>query len=109
MACPKFVRQTFHEVALHSIGFSEWARAYYDEQRARGKSHHAAVAGRAGPPSPLRLRHNSGVKLKNECARGPMGGLLSGMRLLASVAPPSGWLPTHRATRSIILQLYPGV
>ena len=32
MACPKFVRQIFHEVALHSIGFSEWARAYYDEQ-----------------------------------------------------------------------------
>jgi transposase len=42
-ACPKFLRQTFHEMALHSIGFSEWARAYYDEQRARGKSHHAAV------------------------------------------------------------------
>lgn len=42
-ACPKFIRQTFHEVALHSIGFSDWARAYYNEQRARGKSHHAAV------------------------------------------------------------------
>ena len=48
-ACPKLVRQIFHEVALDSIGFPEWARAYYDEQRARGKSHHAAVAGRAGP------------------------------------------------------------
>jgi hypothetical protein len=58
MACPKFVRQIFHEVALHSIGFSEWARAYYDEQRARGKSHHAAVAGRAGlaPASSPQLR-----------------------------------------------------
>jgi hypothetical protein len=26
-ACPKCERQTCHEFALHSIGFSEWARA----------------------------------------------------------------------------------
>ena len=42
-ACPKFVRQTFHESAGHSIGFSDWARAYYQQQRQRGKKHHAAV------------------------------------------------------------------
>lgn len=42
-ACPKFVRQTFHEFAGHSIGFSDWARAYYQQQRQRGKKHHAAV------------------------------------------------------------------
>lgn len=41
--CPKFVRQTFHEFALHSIGFSLWAEAFYQEQRKRGKGHHAAV------------------------------------------------------------------
>lgn len=42
-ACPKFVRQTFHEWAWLSVRKSEWARAYYDKQRGRKKSHHAAV------------------------------------------------------------------
>src|SRR5207245_702065 len=41
--CPKFLRQTFHEFASHSIVTSQWARAYYDLQIDRGKSHHAAV------------------------------------------------------------------
>jgi transposase len=41
--CPKFLRQTFHEFAGHSIPRSEWAKAYYQLQRDRGKSHHAAV------------------------------------------------------------------
>ena len=42
-ACPKFLRQTFHEFAALSITRSGWARAYYDEQRKKGKSHHAVV------------------------------------------------------------------
>lgn len=42
-ACPKFVRQTFQEWAQHSIARSEWARAYYHRQRARGKQHHAII------------------------------------------------------------------
>jgi transposase len=42
-ACPKFLRQTFHEFAAQSIARSTWARAYYFEQLARGKHHHAAV------------------------------------------------------------------
>lgn len=42
-SCPKFVRQTFHEFASHSIGSSDWAQAYYQQQRQRGKRHHAAV------------------------------------------------------------------
>jgi transposase len=42
-ACPKFLRQTFHEWAGHSIMYSTWARAYYQQQRGRGKSHHAVV------------------------------------------------------------------
>ena len=42
-ACPKFLRQTFHEWAWLSTRKSEWARAYYDRQRERKKSHHAAV------------------------------------------------------------------
>lgn len=42
-ACSKFLRQTFHEFAGHSIHFSEWAKAVYLQQRARGKKHHVAV------------------------------------------------------------------
>ena len=29
-ACPKFLRQTFHEWAVHSLSTSAWAKAYYD-------------------------------------------------------------------------------
>lgn len=42
-ACAKFVRQTFHEFARCSIKFCQWARLYYEAQRAKGKGHHAAV------------------------------------------------------------------
>jgi transposase len=42
-ACPKFVRQSFHEFAGQSIRWSAWARAFYDKQRQRGKGHHTAV------------------------------------------------------------------
>src|SRR6266853_2806844 len=42
-ACPKFLRQTFHEFAGHSIQKSNWARAYYRSQRELRKDHHAAV------------------------------------------------------------------
>jgi transposase len=43
LACPKFVRQSFHEYAAQSIRFSPWAKAFYEQQRQRGKGHHAAV------------------------------------------------------------------
>ena len=42
-ACSKFLRQTFHEFAQHSIPRSAWAKAYYQMQRERGKKHHAAI------------------------------------------------------------------
>lgn len=42
-ACPKFLRQSFHEWAGHSIAQSEWARAYYQQQRSKGNTHHEAV------------------------------------------------------------------
>jgi len=42
-ACPKFMRQTFHEWAGHSIRFSTWAKAYYEKQRAKGKSANTAI------------------------------------------------------------------
>jgi len=41
--CPKFLRQSFHEYAGESVKHSFWARAYYEQQRARGKGHQAAV------------------------------------------------------------------
>ncbi|HEX8845997.1 MAG TPA: IS110 family transposase [Pyrinomonadaceae bacterium] len=41
--CPKFLRQSFHEYAGESVRHSFWARAYYDGQRAKGKSHQAAT------------------------------------------------------------------
>jgi hypothetical protein len=42
--CPKFLRQTFHEFASHSIGQSQWAKAYYEHLRHdEKKDHHAAV------------------------------------------------------------------
>lgn len=43
LACPKFLRQTFHEFAATSCKKSLWARAYYEQQRKCGAEHHAAV------------------------------------------------------------------
>jgi transposase len=41
--CPKFLRQSFVEYAGESVKHSFWARAYYHQQRGKGKSHQAAV------------------------------------------------------------------
>jgi transposase len=42
-ACPKFLRQSFHEFAGESRKHSIWASAYYDKKRSEGKSHNSAV------------------------------------------------------------------
>jgi transposase len=42
-ACPRFLRQSFHEWARLTIQFSDWACSYYEYQRAKGKRHHAAI------------------------------------------------------------------
>ena len=42
-ACPKYLRQTFHEFADSARKWCPWSRAYYDLQRSRGMKHHAAV------------------------------------------------------------------
>lgn len=42
-SCPKFLRQTFVEWAAQSIRQSFWARAFYEQQRAKGKSHQMAL------------------------------------------------------------------
>ena len=41
--CPKFMRQSFHEYAGESVKHSFWARAYYEQQIAKGKGRQAAV------------------------------------------------------------------
>src|SRR4030095_7887652 len=38
LACPKFLRQSFHEFAAQSILFSQWARAFYNQLLSRGVS-----------------------------------------------------------------------
>jgi transposase len=42
-ACPKFLRQSFHEFAAQSVRFCDWAAVFYHQQRDHGKGHHAAV------------------------------------------------------------------
>lgn len=46
-ACPKFLRQTFHEFALHSIKFSRWAQAYVAMRKARGHRYQEIIRGLA--------------------------------------------------------------
>lgn len=42
-ACPKYLRQTFHEYADHARKWCPWSKAYYNWQRSRGMKHHAAL------------------------------------------------------------------
>jgi transposase len=42
-AAPTFLRQTFVEWAAETIPRSYWAKAYYQQQRAKGKRHQAAI------------------------------------------------------------------
>ena len=42
-SCPTFLRQTFVEWANQSIRYSFWAKEFYDEKRAMGKSHQATL------------------------------------------------------------------
>jgi len=42
-ACPKFLRQSFHEFANHSRKRCAWARCYYQHLLAQGKDHQAAL------------------------------------------------------------------
>jgi len=43
LACPHFLRQTFHEFAGWSVRYCRWAGVYYARVRAAGKLHHAAL------------------------------------------------------------------
>ena len=42
-ACDKALRYVVDQAAFFSLRSSEWARAYYDQQRARGHSHREAL------------------------------------------------------------------
>jgi transposase len=42
-SCPTFLRQTFVEWAGLSIRYSFWAKAYYDQQVAKGKPHNTII------------------------------------------------------------------
>lgn len=42
-SCPKFLRQTFVEWAGLSIRYSFWAKAYYQQQSAKGKPHNTII------------------------------------------------------------------
>jgi hypothetical protein len=42
-ACPKYLRQTFHEFADRARQYCPWSRARYRMLRDRGLKHHAAV------------------------------------------------------------------
>jgi transposase len=43
-ACPKFVRQTFHEFAAHSVRFCPWAKLLYEHHlKGDKRNHHRAV------------------------------------------------------------------
>jgi transposase len=43
LQCPTFLRQTFVEWAAQSIPHSYWAKLFYEQQRAKGASHQAAL------------------------------------------------------------------
>ncbi len=42
-SCPTFLRQTFVEWAGFSIRYSFWAKAYYEQQQAKGKPHNSII------------------------------------------------------------------
>lgn len=42
-ACPKFLRQTFHELTKSFLPFCAWAQCYYQMQIQRGKGRQAAI------------------------------------------------------------------
>ena len=42
-ACPKFVRQTFHEFARLSVADCQWAHNYVEHNKGKGKGYHAIV------------------------------------------------------------------
>jgi transposase len=94
-ACPKFLRQTFHEFAGHSIATSVWAKAYYQHLRNdEKKDHHAAVRSLAYKWIRIIYRcwkdskpYDEQIYLQSLRRNGSLLGAL------ASVATPERWKP----------------
>jgi len=42
-SCPTFLRQKFVEWAGFSVRYSFWAKAYYEQQQAKGKPHNSTI------------------------------------------------------------------
>ena len=42
-SCPKFMRQSFVEWAGESVRYSFWAKAYYKQEKAKGKPHQTII------------------------------------------------------------------
>ena len=42
-SCPKFLRQSFVEWAGESVRYSFWAKAYYEQEKAKGKPHQTII------------------------------------------------------------------
>lgn len=42
-SCPKFIRQSFVEWAGETVRYSFWAKAYYEQQKAKGKAHQTII------------------------------------------------------------------
>lgn len=42
-ACPKFLRQTFHEFARLSVAQCQWARNYVEYYTGKGKKYHTII------------------------------------------------------------------
>ena len=60
VVCPRFLRQTFHESAAHSIGFCEWARSSASRTRNRWrKSATGSDVRSAATTNTMRFRGNS--------------------------------------------------
>ncbi len=43
IACPKFLRQTFHEFADHARRWSPWSKAFYKMKKEKGMKHNAIL------------------------------------------------------------------
>lgn len=68
-ACDKAMRHVASQVAFLSLRSSEWARAYYDEQRRRGHSHPQAL--RRSRCARSRAPRTGRVSARQRSGRGP--------------------------------------
>jgi len=110
-ACPKFLRQSFHEWAGHSIGYSVWARAHCRQQRGKDVDHHGAVRALAFkwirivfrcwiPPGPAdrQCPKDQICRAKLSMAARALGSSFIFKLIVCQVRVPSlGWSPNTRS------------